>query len=180
MATHNRRGHTQSRGRNCLAFADLHQRRANLHALAGLDGDGRHGAFDTRLQLVEHLHRLDDHEHGPALHRIAGRDADLDDDTRKRRYQAPEAVDEAVCLLAAPTAATDRLDLVASAGNLHVEGGCVLRDEDLDETVVQDEDVTGAIAEALERDGAPFAIDVDAQSRRRLFDLGLDFAVAQP
>jgi len=163
-----------------LRLADLHQRRANLHALAGLDRYGRHGAFNARLQLVQHLHGLNDHEHGAALDGIAGCDPDFDDHAGEGRDEAPEAVDELVCLLAAAAAATHRLDFVAPAGNLDVEGGGFFGDEDFDEAVVQDEHVTGAVAEALQRDGAPFAIDVDAQAAGRLLDLGFDLSVAQP
>jgi hypothetical protein len=66
------------------------------------------------------------------------------------------------------------------AGNLDVEGRRFFGDEDFDEAVVQYKDVTGAIAEALQGDGAPFAVDVDPQAGRCFFNLGLDFAVAQP
>ena len=36
------------------------------------------------------------------------------------------------------------------------------------------------LTQALQGDGAPFAVDVDPQAGRCFFNLGLDFAVAQP
>src|SRR5688572_26432847 len=109
------RGHTRSDiWTMCgLRLAVLHQRRADFDALARLDREGRNRAVDARLQLVEHLHRLDDHEHGATRDRIAGRYAHFDDHAGKGRDQAPEAIDEAVCLVAAATAAAHRLDLLA-------------------------------------------------------------------
>src|ERR671912_816492 len=53
------------------ASADHEHGLVELDRLAGGDQDRAHGARDFGLDRIEHLHRLDDAERLPGLHRLA-------------------------------------------------------------------------------------------------------------
>jgi hypothetical protein len=66
------------------------------------------------------------------------------------------------------------------AADLEVEALGVLFDQDLEQAALKRQDVTLCLAEAQQADVVPGAVQVDPQALRRLLDLGLDLAVAEP
>ncbi len=162
-----------------LAYLD--EALADLHAVLLADMDKAHHTGDAAAQVVEHLHCLDNGDDVALLHLVANVDAQLIDDAGEGRDERPYAVDEALGLLLSPrTAAAGRLHLVAAAGDLKVEALLLLADQHLEDAVVEREDVAGRFADALEADGIPVAVDVDAWPLRSLLQLGLDLAVTEP
>jgi hypothetical protein len=106
--------------------------------------DGGNGAGDAAAQVVEHLHRFYHDDDVAFLHLVAGFDTDLGHDAGKGRDLVPLAVDEALgLLLTAGGAAARRLDLIGTACDLQIEGLLPLRDQDLEDAVVQRQDVAG-------------------------------------
>jgi hypothetical protein len=162
-------------------LANLHEQLTDFDAGPGFYSDASDTAGHTRLQFVEHLHGLDDHERVALIDLVALVDADLDNHARERGAQGPASVDELVGFLpAGPGAASDGLDFERVAADVNVEGLGFLGDQDFDQAVIEDKDVALALAQALELNVAPLSVQVDPDAFGRLFELGVDLAVAQP
>src|SRR6185503_2533430 len=128
----------------------------------------------------EHLHRFDDDQHAPGFDCVARSYPQVHYHAGERRAQQPAAANELIAFTDAAPAAPAAIDLIAAAADLEVEDLGLLLDQHLDDAVVQREDVAWRVTEALQADGAPGAVQVDAQAGRRLLQLRFDFAVVQP
>ena len=73
-----------------------------------------------------------------------------------------------------------RLHFVGTPIDLDVEDLALGLDQHFDEPVVESEDISRRVAELLQANGQPVALQVDAQPLRRFLQLSLNLSVAEP